>query len=156
MNSTLHEILQKNMLNFCEKMLNYPPWNITKKIHYKYECVILFIIYLIQLLQCQGNLQEVSQRCRLMLQEAERLYRKGQYEDALVLFHKGHHLRPAEPAFRLGIAKTEDKLTVIFTGNNHKDRFYHWWLCIWLFDHNYSLFIISPNIGFCPFKVVFF
>ncbi|CAH8566223.1 unnamed protein product [Dicrocoelium dendriticum] len=42
-----------------------------------------------------------------LLQKAEALYTKGNFEKSLVYFHRGHNKRPAFACFRLGIQKCE-------------------------------------------------
>ncbi|XP_069763202.1 outer dynein arm-docking complex subunit 4 isoform X5 [Narcine bancroftii] len=45
-----------------------------------------------------------------LYQKAESLYAKGEFELALMFYHRGHKLRPDDPSFRLGIQKAREAI----------------------------------------------
>ena len=45
-----------------------------------------------------------------MFQKAEALYQLGDFEMALVFFHRGHRLRPELQELRMGIQKAEEAI----------------------------------------------
>lgn len=45
-----------------------------------------------------------------LYQKAEALYTMGDFEFALVFYHRGHKLRPELQEFRLGIQKAEEAI----------------------------------------------
>ena len=49
-----------------------------------------------------------------MLSNADALYNKGDFEKALLYYHKGRKLRPNADEFRLGIQKSEEALKSYF------------------------------------------
>lgn len=55
-------------------------------------------------------LREDKEFVKAMLQKAEALYAKGDFEMALVFFHRGNRLRPELDDFRLGIQKAREAI----------------------------------------------
>lgn len=45
-----------------------------------------------------------------LYQKAEALYANGEFELALVFYHRGHKLRPELQEFRLGIQKAQEAI----------------------------------------------
>jgi len=45
-----------------------------------------------------------------LYQKAEALYQKGDFETALMYYHRGHRLRPELQEFRLGIQKSQEAI----------------------------------------------
>lgn len=45
-----------------------------------------------------------------LYQKAEVLYLMGEFQSALVFYHRGHKLRPYAQMFRLGIQKAEEAI----------------------------------------------
>lgn len=45
-----------------------------------------------------------------LYQKAEAMYQLGDFETALVFFHRGHKLRPELQEFRLGIQKAQEAI----------------------------------------------
>lgn len=45
-----------------------------------------------------------------LFQKAEALYQKGDFETALMYYHRGHKLRPELQEFRLGIQKSQEAI----------------------------------------------
>ena len=45
-----------------------------------------------------------------LFQKAEALYQMGDFEYALVFYHRGHKLRPELQEFRLGIQKAQEAI----------------------------------------------
>lgn len=45
-----------------------------------------------------------------LFQKAEALYQKGDFETALMYYHRGHRLRPELQEFRLGIQKSQEAI----------------------------------------------
>ena len=58
-----------------------------------------------------------------LYQKAEALYSKGEFELALVFYHRGHKLRPELQEFRLGINKAQEAI------DNSVGSMYILWLC---------------------------
>ena len=48
--------------------------------------------------------------CQGLYQKAEALYQMGDFEYALVFYHRGHKLRPELQEFRLGIQKAQEAI----------------------------------------------
>ena len=55
-----------------------------------------------------------------MYQKAETLYIKGNFELALVYFHRGEKLKPKYDMFRLGIQKAQEAIDSAVGGKFHK------------------------------------
>ncbi len=53
-----------------------------------------------------------------MFQKAEALYQKGDFEMALVFYHRGNKLRPELQEFRLGIQKAQEAIDNSVGGKN--------------------------------------
>ena len=52
-----------------------------------------------------------------LLMKAEALYQKGDFESALVFFHRGNKQRPELSEFRLGIQKAQEAINNSIGGN---------------------------------------
>jgi len=52
-----------------------------------------------------------------LYQKAEALYNKGNFEMALVFYHRGSQIKPDRPEFRLGIQKAEQAIDNAVGGN---------------------------------------
>ena len=46
-----------------------------------------------------------------LYQKAEALFYRGDYEAALMLYHRGQHMRPNAAEFRMGIQRCEDVIS---------------------------------------------
>ncbi|KAJ8246490.1 hypothetical protein GJAV_G00268400 [Gymnothorax javanicus] len=58
----------------------------------------------------EASLKEDEEFFKGLYQKAEALYTKGDFEFALVFFHRGHKLRPELHQFRLGIQKAQEAI----------------------------------------------
>lgn len=45
-----------------------------------------------------------------LYQYAEALYNLGEFEEALIVYHRGHRLRPEMEGFRIGIQKCQEAI----------------------------------------------
>ncbi|XP_076458744.1 outer dynein arm-docking complex subunit 4-like isoform X2 [Babylonia areolata] len=54
--------------------------------------------------------EEGGKDIRALCTKAEALYQKGDFENALVFYHRGHKLRPELQEFRLGIQKSQEAI----------------------------------------------
>lgn len=54
-----------------------------------------------------------------LYQKAEALYAMGDFEYALVYYHRGNKLRPELQEFRLGIQKAQEAIDNSIGGNQH-------------------------------------
>lgn len=62
------------------------------------------------LADAEETLKDDKNYTKGLYQKAEALYQKGDFEFALVFYHRGHKLRPELKDFRLGIQKTEEAI----------------------------------------------
>ncbi len=59
-----------------------------------------------------------------ILQKADALYSKGDFEHALVFYHRGNKLRPEVQSFRLGIQKSQEAIDNSIGGKaNYKNAY---------------------------------
>lgn len=62
------------------------------------------------LTDADASLKEDPEFFKGKFQKAEALYAKGDFEMALVYYHRGHKLRPELDEFRLGIQKAREAI----------------------------------------------
>ena len=55
-----------------------------------------------------------------LFQKAEALYSMGDFEHALVFYHRGNKLRPEQQDFRLGIQKAQEAIDNSIGREKHK------------------------------------
>uniref|UniRef100_A0A8B9LEM1 Outer dynein arm-docking complex subunit 4 n=1 Tax=Astyanax mexicanus TaxID=7994 RepID=A0A8B9LEM1_ASTMX len=58
----------------------------------------------------EASLKEDKKFFKGLYQKAEALYTKGEFEFALIFYHRGHKLRPELQEFRLGIQKAQEAI----------------------------------------------
>merc|ERR1712034_186504 len=58
----------------------------------------------------EATLEDDKNYIRGLLQKAEALYQKGDFEYALVFYHRGNKLRAEVKGFRLGIQKCQEAI----------------------------------------------
>ena len=66
----------------------------------------------------QEHPNNLTYKCRYLLGKADALYNKGDFEGALLYYHKGRKLRPKSEEFRLGVLKAEEALESFFPGRD--------------------------------------
>lgn len=70
----------------------------------------------LQVLSCASRLKMYY--FKAIYAKAEALYAYGNFENALVYYHRGHHLRPELDEFRIGIQKAEEAILNVIGGEN--------------------------------------
>ncbi|XP_050426693.1 uncharacterized protein LOC126837013 [Adelges cooleyi] len=99
----------KVSLDFIDKALELSPNDKTALVS-RSKCYLLLGQPQLALKDAEVALQEDSTYLKAIYQKAEALYHLGDFEHALVFYHRGLHVRPELEQFRLGVQKAREAI----------------------------------------------